>query len=387
MNSKTLLKNYTRKIKIEAIMKSCIFAAIIAFCGCFLSAFVTWFFEGFQGLWLSLGILAGLFAIVFPIVYFKKYRPTVKDAARRLDRLGLYEQMITMTELEGDTSIMAVHQREAAVKSLDSVTGKMLKFAVSGLSIVALAVSCVFGISMITVEALSYEEKLPSGGKVISVVDPANNPDVYYTVKYVVRYFDKYGFEITDASGCAIDGNEEQLVLAGTDAEPVLAYCEEDMGDEWFWYFYGWYDVIDFTVEPDSQDAYREDLAVTLDSGEITVDEDGNYVITHYAAFLQVEYNEDGDGDGGDGDAPGEDGDAPSDAPGEDGDGGDGDSGEGEGDGVGGGPGDENENKIIDGDEDYRSHMDEYTSDYNDNSDSVPDDYKGIIDAYYGIIE
>ncbi len=357
-NKNVDLEQFLKKMQREAFLKSLMFAAIIAFLASFAASFIIWFFD-VKGLWISIGIFAALLAALTPAIYFLKYRPSNKDVARRLDRLGLDERIITMTELEGDDSVMAIHQRESARKSLNGVSGKMLKVAVSGLMVAALVISGAAGISMITVEALSKEDKISSGKEIVNNLKP-EDPEVFYTVKYEIAYVEQgmFGVQVVEGEGCEIDGNDEQLVLAGGDAEPVLVYVADDVGEDWGWVFVGWYDDLSFENDPDSTDPYRQDLAVSLGEGNFTVDEDGNYIITHYAVFLKAQMDPNGDGEGDGEPGEGEEGDQPGDQPGEPGEGepGEGEPGEGEdGPGAGGIQGDND--KIVDGETDYHGYV------------------------------
>lgn len=384
MNGKEYLGQYRKKIRTESILKSLIFAAAIAFIGSFITSFAIWFTE-FSGWWISIIVFVALLAAVTPIVYFLKYRPTVKEVAKRLDMLGLEERVLTMTELEGDDSIMAVHQRISAMDALGSVSNKMLKFAVSGISIAALAVSCVFGVGMTTVEALSKQGRAPTGSMVVTRPDP----EVFYILRYEIVCLDTNGNPVKDAFGCEIDGEAEQIVLAGTDASPVLAYVEDEGGEDWVWVFYGWFDELDYSKEPLSTDPYREDLSVDLTDG-IYVIEDGETIITHYAVFMQVIV--DGEPQEGDGEGEGEEGDAPSDAPqeGNEGEGQPGEPGEdGSGDGAGGGEHDPG-NQIIDGDTFYGEKFDEYYQlwqEYLASGVELPDYLKKFVEEYYANIK
>lgn len=387
MESKECLEQYLKKMKKESLLKSLIFAAAVAFIGSFISSFVIWFTD-FSGWWVSIIIFAVLTGAVTPVVYVLKYRPTLEDVARRLDRLGLEERVVTMNELENDDSIMAAHQRESARHALGSVNSKMLKVAVSGISVAALAVSCVFGVGMTTVEALSKEGYVPKGSTVVELPDP----EVFYLLRYEVVYIDTSGSTVKDGFGCEIDGEAEQIVLAGTDASPVLAFVEDEGGDDWGWIFYGWYDELDYSKDPLSTDPYREDLAVDLNSGSITV-EDDETVITHYAVFLQVEIGEgEGEGDGEGEGEEGEEGDAPSDAPQEgeeEGSDGSEDSSDNIGDGVGGGQNDAG-NQIIDGETYYGEKYDEYYElwqQYLASGAELPDYLKEFVEKYYANIK
>lgn len=93
-------------------------------------------------------------AAFVPIFYYKKFRPTTKDVARRIDRLGLEERIITMTELEKDESYIAMRQREDAKRKLGAVDAKQIRFRFSTAAAVVAAICAVLGVSMTTVTDL-----------------------------------------------------------------------------------------------------------------------------------------------------------------------------------------------------------------------------------------
>ena len=87
---RNVFNKFYGKLAREGLLKSLMVSASIAFVVAGLCAFATWFL-GINALWISLGIIGGLTLILTPIFYFKKFRPTTKSIAKRLDSLGLEE--------------------------------------------------------------------------------------------------------------------------------------------------------------------------------------------------------------------------------------------------------------------------------------------------------
>ena len=61
------------------------------------------------------------FGISFPLFYYKKFKYSEIQLAKRIDDLGLEERVITMTELEGNDSFIAKKQKEDTIKALKEV--------------------------------------------------------------------------------------------------------------------------------------------------------------------------------------------------------------------------------------------------------------------------
>ena len=401
MEAKQVLKTYYKRLRRESVLKAFISGGSISLFCMFVAALVAWF-TPINGVWLAIGVFAGVLALTVPLFYFKKYRPQLKTVAKRLDELGLDEKILTMTELEGDDSIMAIYQRNSAMEALRMIKSTTLKFAVSGLSIAALIVSFVFGTTMTTVNALSNNGTIPDGQGIVDNVIPTPKQEKYYIVKYELIYIDQYGYILENEFGCEFLGNDEQVVPIGGNAEAIDISVESeplpDKDQEYVWGFYGWYGAIDmketadglmgdFTKEPISTSPYRQDMNITLaDSlaagAEITIDEEGYYVINYRAVCIKAPVGEgEGEGDPSDGEPsdapPSDESDDPSDP----------DDGEDPGDGTGGGDRDNKGSTAVDGDQYYGDRMAEYLEMYQSyiaSGAEVPSYLQAIIDAYYG---
>ncbi|MGN1051900.1 MAG: hypothetical protein ACI4SH_00760 [Candidatus Scatosoma sp.] len=345
MDLKNVLKKYRSKLVKEAVLKASFTGAVFGFSALLLYEFIAWMFTA-KAVWPG--------AIVFVVVtggtgalfYFKKFRPTAKQTAARIDKLGLEERVLTMTELENENSEIAAMQRADTIKALNSngISEKLIKIAVSVPMIIALVFSAVCGIGMTTVSALAANGTIAGGSETISeIID--NQPPKQFEVSY----------EVYMGEGM-IEGDIFQVVEEGFDASPVMAVPEDGFA------FVYWSDG--------SDDPYRTD-------GNIRAS------VTYYAVFLPIEEA------GGNGDTPGE-GDEPSDLPADFG--GNGENNEnGNGDpnrGVGGKY--EGHNQVYDGEtyyggQVYQNAYEEALERMNGNED-LSEEEKEFINEYYKTI-
>ncbi len=248
MNDGKLFEKYYTRLKKEGWIKAIICAFILGFAINFLTAFIAWMVNS-SIFWLSIVLGVAAIAAFTPIFYYKKFRPTAKDIARRIDRLGLEERIITMTELERDESYIALKQREDAEKKLDSVEAKQLRFRFSAVALSVAIICTILGISMTTVTTLSAQGALPGGRDFIDEIKP-EPPPVYFSVSYLA------------AEGGYIEGEAEQIVIQGEESALVVATAEKG------WRFDRWSDGL-------------------LSAARIDKDVQEEFVVT--AQFIQVE--------------------------------------------------------------------------------------------------
>jgi len=223
-------KDYYKKLNREAFLKAFLCALFVGFVAVFISAAVIWF-TGFKHFWISAIVFAVVVGAITPLLYFKKFKPGKKDVAKRVDELGLEERMLTMHELEGQTSFIAVKQREDALSALKTVNAGFIKLAISLPLIIAVIISGVFGVGMTTVSALSATEAVPPGSEVIL---PGGEDELH---EYEVIYEVQEGGE-GEIFGLTDEGGIYQLVIEGMDAAPVIAipedgYVFEEWSDGW----------------------------------------------------------------------------------------------------------------------------------------------------------
>lgn len=345
MDVKQLYDKYYSRLAKEGFFKALFSGLTIAFAVNFLVAFTFWFLDA-EGLWWSIGAFVVALAISMPILYVKKYKPTSKQVAERLDKLGLEERMITMNEFIEDDSFIAKKQREDAQVKLGSMNVGLIKFVFSRALLIGLAVLAVLGAGMTTVTSLSDEGILLSGKEVVELIIP-DEPVVYVTVSYVAE------------EGGLIEGDEVQILEQGGNATEVIAVAEDG------WAFVEWSDGV--------KDPYRCDYRIG---------EDKEFV----AIFGQL-----GDGDGeGEGQGEGE----PQD--------GEGQPGNGDEPGKSERPSDEDappnngangsyteNNMVLDGDTYYRDVFEEYYNqamEYLATGEDIPEELRALIQTYFDVI-
>lgn len=381
MGKNKLFDKYRKKLIVEAVLRSLMMSAIIAFSVSAVLALALWL-APVGGTWYAVGTLLFLLVALTPMFYFFKYRPNDRDIARRLDRLGLEERMITMTEFgeSGNDSYIVKRQKADAESALK--TKLSMPLALPLLAIIPLALTFVFSGSMITVNALAESGVIDDGNKIISGITTPDNEKFCSVVYKVVGTID--GQTLVEDEGGMIDGVDDQLVVIGGSATPVVAVADDD------WVFVCW------DLDESQTDPYRCDADVTVDSTNTEINEDGYIVITHTAYFVMIP---DGDPDSSDGDPSDsneDENDAPSDAPNDSNDqseGGssseNGSSGDPQDDDSAGGSNDTDKDMVIDGQQDYHARAEEYLQEalrIMAEGGEIPEAYKKIIKDYYGII-
>ena len=363
MNS--IFKQYQQRLEREGWLKSFLWGLLVGFISLFVSAAIIWF-VGWETKWwiptlLCIGVLLVTTGAATAIFYFTIFRPTEKEVARRVDDLGLYERILTMTQLEGEESYIAKKQREDALKALNSVNPKLIKFALSTSLIVATAIVGVLGMGMTTITALSAEGIVQGGDTIVEELVTPEPPS--FEVVY----------EVYEGEGM-IEGEFFQLVEFGKDATAVLAVPDDG------WMFVMWSDGLE---NPYRQDFYivqnMEILALFAEAEDVPQDGEGegeNDSPSQSEADQGAGQPSEGDGSPSSGSAGQEgssSGGTPSDS-----------------DGPGGGSY-EDSNQVIDGETYYGGST--YDNAYGDAMDEVSDngeisDGEGdIIEDYFGTIE
>ena len=233
MEAKKHFEKHYAKLRAEALCRSFLAALIIGFVAGFVAAFASWFTE-LNGLWVSLAAWAVAIGISMPIFYYKKYRPTAMRNARRIDRLGLEERLITMVEYEGDESIMAELQRQDAKQKLAELDTANLRIKIAKNTLATLGVAGVLGLAMMTVAGLSAFGLLPDAWAVLESLTP-EEPIQYVSVTYEVP------------EGGYIEGEADQLIPIGSSTTHVVAVAEDG------YQFDGWDDGYDKPGRSDSK--------------------------------------------------------------------------------------------------------------------------------------
>ena len=351
-------QQYT-KLRLEAILRSLFLALITASIATFAIALLLWL-TPLNGWWISLIVLFAVTAIA-TVLYFRfRYSPTPMANARRLDRLGLEERLVTMVELQNETSYIASIQREDAKAALAKLTPADLKFRFDKNVWILLAVTATLAVGMTVFTALGEAGLLPNGDDLIRDLLPEQREN-YVSITYLVE------------DGGEIQGVADQLIPKGTHAEPVTAVPFDGFT------FVGWDDG---GTRPT-----RQEKDVTED-----------FVVM--AVFEPIDGDGDGDGDGDAGDenasedAPGDEEGAPGENPSDEAPPGDdpesssthdrknpGSAGAGKYDDF---------NQIIDGRtyyrdllESYRDIIEDYLEEYGD---QLTEEQRKIIESYIGIV-
>ena len=277
MSGKLFRKYYSRLAR-EGVMKSLLCGAIVGFGVLFVSAAASWLVNT-KLYWVAILLSVAIAAFASLIFYHKKFKPTTRQIASRVDELGLEERILTMTELEGDESYIAMRQREDALAALQTVNEKLLTIIVSVPLVVATCISGVFGVGMTTITVMSDKGIIKSGGDLID--EATAIPPKEFELSYEA-----------DERGGMIEGEQFQIVVEGQSGTAVMAVAEEG------WAFLEWSDGY--------TDPYRIDENVTDN-------------ITVIAYFSELQDMGDGGGDGGDkpGDIPQDPGQGGSSKPGQ----------------------------------------------------------------------
>ena len=268
-----IVEKYSARLSKEGFLNASICALGMGFAALLVTSLVFWL-TGFDYPWVSFIVMAAVTAGTLPLMYYKKFRPSEKEIAQRVDELGLKERLLTMVELDGDDSYIAVRQREDSKRAIENVSTKLLR-VVASIPLIAMAsVLALTGGAMATVTILSDKGILSSGK---DLIEEAITPDpVYYEVEFV------------EEGGGMLDGDIFQMVEEGMGVAEVYAIPD----DEWFLHQWVWeVDGVEYTLE--GTDVFVvEDLVVNQ-----------NIIVTAY--FVEVsESQQQGSGEGEPSDEP-----------------------------------------------------------------------------------
>ena len=365
-----LFKKHYSQLCFEAGLRSALWGTALGFAVTFVLSTLEWLLE-FGASSISVVVFVCVSAITGTLFYLLKYRPTTEDVARRLDRLGLDERMITMLDYESDDSYIASLQRENARVHFKSVENKKLRLHVSR-AIIAISISmAILGSSMMTVLALAENGILPSGSEIIGeeFLD-------YIPVSYIV-----------DEGGYITGGEADQLVAPGEDADPVVAEAEDG------WVFVGWDDnstdparhdknitepqeYIAIFEPIDGEDDDEEGdggISSEEDEGDQSSDQPSDDDSSSSDGTQQEEQNQESqDGQPGDNDEQNEESESTDDSEANSGNTGQGSGGKWE-----------ETNMFYDGQTYYKDAMDYYENYYEDDS-SIPPELREFFELYFG---
>ena len=223
MDRKKYFEKHYGKLRFEAWLSATLISLIFGLFTGAAVALVAWFLA-FNGLVLSILIATALTAMLTPTFYFFKYRPDVVKNARRLDRLGLEERLVTMVEYENDDSYIAAVQREDAKLCLAALATSAVTFTLSQLAVVFLIVSGTLFASANTLEVLSENNIIRRGEELFEEEEHEEDVIEYVTVTYEAE------------GGGFFSGEEIQLIPKGTASTQVVAVADDG------WMFVEWDD-------------------------------------------------------------------------------------------------------------------------------------------------
>ena len=222
MSQKKKFERFDRKLRIESLVKSVLSGVAVGAAVAFVVAAIYWFMDK-DGMLLVLASFAGCTLLTALLAHCTVFHPTALRNAKRLDRYGLDERLVTMVELENDDSYIAQLQREDALSHLQKLDKKRVKLKVPLFIIVCAAAFALLCAGMATVEGLSQVGVLPSGRDLFYQLFPVEPPD-QFTVAFAA------------GKGGTIVGDCDQRVIFGESAERVLAVADEG------YMFFGWDD-------------------------------------------------------------------------------------------------------------------------------------------------
>lgn len=258
MSQKKKFERFDKKLRMESLLKSVLAGVAVGAAVAFVLATVYWFMDK-DGLLIALGAFGGCALLVAVLAHCTVFHPTTLRNAKRLDRYGLDERLVTMVELENDDSYIAKLQREDALLHLQKLDKKRVKLKVPLAILVCVAVFTVLCVSMTTVEGLSQAGVVPSGRDLFYQMFPVEPPD-RFTVVYAA------------GTGGTVMGDCDQRVVQGESSERVLAIADEG------YMFYGWDDGSGNPSRVDDNVTSHKKLTalfvVVMDDGEGSDDED-----------------------------------------------------------------------------------------------------------------
>lgn len=350
-----LFEKYRKRLNVFAILKSILLALGFAFIVVGITSSITWIVK--TSILVSLPLSCGLGGLTFLIsvflLYFKHFRPTNEDVARKLDALGFDERYITMYECQNETSVIAKLQREDAKKSLENVPAKCLKFSVAIPVIVMLAFSVVFAAGTTTGTILFADN---TSSSVQDDVKPPEDKKEYFTVTYKV-------FE--EGTG-TIEGDLVQTVEKAHYTTSVTAISAAG------YRFAGWVDE-------------NKNLLANQNNPRTEVNVHENMTI--FALFEEKNNSDDGDNETGEGEGGNEKEPTPGGGGEESPNPGESQGGGGEGTPGGGESQGRENNKVIDGTVDYKDNFDRDQLEQELLDKDFPDDLKDILGDYYGTLK
>lgn len=218
MDGKQLFNKHISRLKREGVLRAGILGLAVGFAVVFVVTALLEILSIYEKPWIPLVAGACAFVLTVPVCYFAFFRPNYLDVARRLDKTGLEERVITMTELAGDQSLMAVMQRRDATATLQKVDKKAIKIAFPTKIVIACA------ICLVLASAGTAYYAMVSNGSVgpITPIPPEETFQVVYDVH------EDGGGEILDDPIQEVIRGDDGLIV---EAIPLEGYAFDSWSD------------------------------------------------------------------------------------------------------------------------------------------------------------
>lgn len=247
----SIFKKYYKRLEKESVIKSLLLGLIVGAGVLLAASFVIWMTLP-DLFWVALLLCAATTAAFTPLFYYKKYKPTTKEIARRVDDLGLEERLLTMTELEGDDSYIAQRQREDTIKAMETVSVDLIKIIVSTAVAVSISIVGFLAFLMTTITGLSSAGIVISGRELwYEITSP---PPVYYTLTYSVEGEGSIVF----ADGTVIGNGETHAlrVQKGKGTSEIVAKSADE------WVFIEWSDRYQYPTRAETNVSKSQTITV-----------------------------------------------------------------------------------------------------------------------------
>lgn len=243
-----VLKEYVVRLKKEAVLKALLCALSVSFGVLLVTSLICWFTE-FGGYWIYPVAFAVPFGAAMPLFYFFVFYPSEKYVAKRLDKLGLDERIMTMVEFENQDSYIMQRQRQDAVNALSKLNSRLVKFALSAALIAIPAVAIPTATAMTTVDALSKAEVISSGK---DLIDELKRDKTTFELVYRVPD-DLKGIVLLYSASCPEGADEITVTVGrGQEGEVVKAFAYGVPADDYQYVYVRWADGVDDFLRQDA---------------------------------------------------------------------------------------------------------------------------------------
>lgn len=257
MTYRQAYKNHQILMIKTSVIKSLVLSSIIGLGAAAIVAFATMFTD-FNGVWVGVGVLFGLTAILTPVLYFVKFRPDEKSVAEQLDRLGFDERAVTMLEYANDESTLARIQRDDAQAVISAAAEKnggaparmsgAQKREACGLSTRNIIIAA--AVAVVAIVGLAITSLPPEQIKSIFVAPNVYSIDVSAgEYGYLVTESDGYIYNEAHASRYSMkvdEGKSSEKVVATAHDNIVTIETDRETGEEYelrhAYVFNGWDD-------------------------------------------------------------------------------------------------------------------------------------------------